>query len=59
MRLLQKVEERAPFAALIAFGIAAGSSPLFPFAKAILLAIEQPSDVNVNEIIVRPTASLA
>jgi NADP-dependent 3-hydroxy acid dehydrogenase YdfG len=34
-----------------------GSIPAIAIARAILFAIEQPDDVDVNEIIVRPTAS--
>lgn len=35
------------------------SIPATAIARAILFAIEQPSDVDVSEMIVRPTASLA
>jgi NADP-dependent 3-hydroxy acid dehydrogenase YdfG len=35
------------------------SIPASAIARAMLYAIEQPADVDVNEIIVRPTASLA
>ncbi|SFE85625.1 NADP-dependent 3-hydroxy acid dehydrogenase YdfG [Paenibacillus algorifonticola] len=34
------------------------SIPAISIAKAILFAIEQPSDVDVNEMIVRPTAQI-
>jgi NADP-dependent 3-hydroxy acid dehydrogenase YdfG len=33
------------------------SIPASAIARAILFAIEQPDDVDVSEIIVRPTAS--
>ncbi|MEG3843593.1 hypothetical protein [Microcoleus sp. herbarium14] len=33
------------------------SIPAWAIARSILLAIEQPDDVDISEIIVRPTAS--
>lgn len=33
--------------------------PAFAIARAIAYAIEQPADVDVNELVVRPTAQLA
>ena len=42
------------FSLLIATSISAAE--LTVYAAAIVFAIEQPADVDVNEIIVRPTA---